>query len=459
MRNVTAATAMGIALLAAGEARADGRVFHQRAPGPAGVVSEFLTGQSEGRGITKAEDPVIPDQQALISFRDGRESLVIETAFTGKGTDFAWVVPTPAVPEIRQSPDYLLSSLSHQAQADLISQVPDLRIVALLLAGGLLVARHVRKDDRRRWRRVAATAAAVALVFQMATDGAPAGGPGVATAGPVGSALTLPTTPREELVEVRQRATVDAFDTVTLAARDPNALEAWLAKNGYSVPGGLADVAAAYVRDGWVFNAIRLRRDADTRATNRIRPLVFTFPAETPVYPMRLTGLTTEPVDVRLFVAGPARAVAEGFTSTRCASLTTEPNRAPGPGIIAMSRYNAGDLLDGTKYLTRLDRKFRPDEMGADVGVRWAPYVPAQAVVFSEYAADAIGWNLAALVAVASLLALASAEGSRMKRTPLPASRRWIGTAVIVTVAVAVGVGAVSFLPQAETRPAKAGNR
>ena len=149
------------------------------------------------------------------------------------------------MPEIRPSPDHLLSSLSYQAQADLISQVPDLRIVALMLAGGLLVARHVRKEDRRRWRRVAATVAAVALFFQMATDGAPAAGPGVATAGTVGNALTLPTTPREELVEVRQRATIDGFDTVTLAARDPNALEAWLAKNGYSVPGGLADVAAA----------------------------------------------------------------------------------------------------------------------------------------------------------------------------------------------------------------------
>lgn len=459
MRNVVAATAMGIALLAAGEARADGRVFHQPAPGPAGVVSEFLTSQAQGRGVTKAEDPVIPDQQALISFRDGRETLVIETAFTGRGTGFAWVVPTPAVPEIRPSPDYLLSSLSYEAQANLISQVPDLRIVALLLAGGLLVARHVRKDDRRRWRRVAATAAAVALFFQMAADGAPVAGPGVATAGPAGSALTLPTTPREELVEVRQRATIDGFETVTLAARDPDALQTWLVKNGYSVPGGLADVAAAYVRNGWVFNAIRLRRDADTRDTNRIRPLVFTFPTQTPVYPMRLTGLTTEPVDVRLFVAGPARAVADGFTSTRCASLTTDPNRASGPGIIAMSRSEADGLLDGTQYLTRLDRTFRPDEMGADVDVHWAPYAPAQALVFSEHAADAIGWNLAALIAIASLLALASAEGSRMKRTPSSAGRRWIGTVVVVTLAVAAGVGAVGVLPQAETRPAEAGSR
>jgi hypothetical protein len=459
MRKAIAAAAVSAALLSAAEARADGHVFHQPAPGPAGVVSEFLVGQSSGRGITKADDPVIPDQQALISFRDGRETLVIETAFTGKGTDFAWVVPTPAVPDIRPSPDHLLSALSYEAQADLISQVPDLRVVALLLAGGLLVARHAGRGRERRWRRGAAAMAAVALVLQLAAGGSAVSDSSVATAGPVGSTLTLPTTPREELVEVRQRATIDGFDTVTLAARDPDALAAWLAGNGYSVPRGLADVAAAYVRDGWVFNAIRLRRDADTQDTNRIRPLVFTFPAEAPVYPMRLTGLTTEPVNVRLFVAGPARAVAEGFTSTRCASLTTDFERESGPGIIAMSRRNAGDLLDGTQVLTRLDRTFRPDEMGADVGVGWAPYAPAQALVYSEHAAHAIGWNLAALVAMASLLALASAEGSRMKRTPVSEERRWMGTTVVLILAVAAGIGTARALPQAETRPVAADAR
>ena len=40
----------------------------------------------------------IPDQQALIAWRDGIETLAIETRFVGTGTDFAWVVPLPSVP-------------------------------------------------------------------------------------------------------------------------------------------------------------------------------------------------------------------------------------------------------------------------------------------------------------------------------------------------------------------------
>jgi hypothetical protein len=43
----------------------------------------------------------IPNQQALIHCADGVERLVIETSFLGEGTNFAWVVPLPAVPEVK----------------------------------------------------------------------------------------------------------------------------------------------------------------------------------------------------------------------------------------------------------------------------------------------------------------------------------------------------------------------
>ena len=40
----------------------------------------------------------IPDQRALICYTNGTERLVIETRFTGAGTNFAWVVPLPSQP-------------------------------------------------------------------------------------------------------------------------------------------------------------------------------------------------------------------------------------------------------------------------------------------------------------------------------------------------------------------------
>jgi hypothetical protein len=47
----------------------------------------------------------IPNQQALIQFADGVEELVIETSFLAEGTNFAWVVPLPSVPEIEPVSD------------------------------------------------------------------------------------------------------------------------------------------------------------------------------------------------------------------------------------------------------------------------------------------------------------------------------------------------------------------
>jgi len=52
----------------------------------------------------------IPDQRALINFSNGVERLVIETRFTGRGTNFTWVVPLPAKPVIEVATPGLFSN-------------------------------------------------------------------------------------------------------------------------------------------------------------------------------------------------------------------------------------------------------------------------------------------------------------------------------------------------------------
>ena len=47
--------------------------------------------------------PQIPDQQALLHYANGTETLVIETTFVGEGTNFAWVVPLPAAARLAAS--------------------------------------------------------------------------------------------------------------------------------------------------------------------------------------------------------------------------------------------------------------------------------------------------------------------------------------------------------------------
>jgi hypothetical protein len=76
----------------------------------------------------------IPDQRALICFSNGTERLVIETRFTGAGTNFAWVVPLPSQPVIEEATTGLFPTLGYLFRPQIIHDVPRyyLGILALI---------------------------------------------------------------------------------------------------------------------------------------------------------------------------------------------------------------------------------------------------------------------------------------------------------------------------------------
>ena len=78
---------------------ADGKVFSSRA-----AIAEIS----------------MPDQRALICWSNGVERLVIETRFAGAGTNFAWVMPLPAVPEIEVATPGLFATLAYQLRPELL---------------------------------------------------------------------------------------------------------------------------------------------------------------------------------------------------------------------------------------------------------------------------------------------------------------------------------------------------
>lgn len=448
MRGSSLVATLGV-LLAGSAAFADGMV----------TGSGFLA-RKGGRVPDEVVVPsVIPDQRALISHRDGRETLVIETAFEGRGTDFAWIVPTPSVPRIEEvSPD-LFPRLTEATGPVLVSRVPDLGLAGLAIVAGLVVARHGGRRGARAARTIAAGAAALALLTPAGL--APRSGEaGVVTLGtPPAFDVRLPATPEEAPVSVRQREVVGAYDTVTLGARDPRALVEWLATNGYAVPAGMESVAADYVRDGWVFNAMRLRRDGDRTGAVRIHPLAFAFDTAAPVYPMRLTGVGAHPVRVEMFVAGSDRADADGFAVERCALLDGESRHDDGLGRVVVRDDAAKRFLAGAAVLTRLERTFEPEAMKADVPIRWTPFEHAQRMVFSERAATALAWNLGALLAIGAFVGLASASSGAPRRRSVRPARTWIATAAVLLVAADAALAVLVFAPTVETRPVAARSR
>ena len=77
---VTRALLVGLVILhTASAAVADGKYFHR--PTVAGEA-----------------DPAMPFQRALIAYRDGVETMLVESAVQGTGGDLGWVIPLPVGP-------------------------------------------------------------------------------------------------------------------------------------------------------------------------------------------------------------------------------------------------------------------------------------------------------------------------------------------------------------------------
>ena len=73
---------LALVAFATPSAHADGKVF-----------LSIATGSDEASST-------MPRQRAIIAFKDGVQHLAIDTAFTGAGEEFAWLVPLPSEPEI-----------------------------------------------------------------------------------------------------------------------------------------------------------------------------------------------------------------------------------------------------------------------------------------------------------------------------------------------------------------------
>ncbi|HTQ47554.1 MAG TPA: DUF2330 domain-containing protein [Polyangiaceae bacterium] len=130
-------------------------------------------------------------------------------------------------------------------------------------------------------------------------------------------------------VNVISQQTVGPYDTVQLQSTDPNALNNWLAANGYVVPSGFQPVIAAYVKEGFDFLALKL---APGQGVAAMRPVRVTTPGAGLSLPLRMvaagTGATVgvtvwvmadgryEPANMKSFTIDPSEITWDFSTST-----------------------------------------------------------------------------------------------------------------------------------------------
>ncbi|MDB4285473.1 DUF2330 domain-containing protein [bacterium] len=237
--------------------------------------------------------PDIPPQHAVLSWKGGVETLVVESTLDGEGSSFGWIIPVPSSPRsLEKVSPGLLRTLSFQIQPKLIHprHVPrlfgvDFRIimVGMMAAGCLIVLLYGFKGVMYSLVLLMLPAILLPNFLNFRHKAA-------------SSAGSVPT------VSILKRETVGSYEVTVLEAERSAELSEWLRNRGFSdLPGEAAPIIEEYIADGWVFVVARLLREG-IKGASTPHPILMEFEAEELVYPMKLTAVSGSPVYLEIFV-------------------------------------------------------------------------------------------------------------------------------------------------------------
>lgn len=457
------------------------------------MVSVFIAtlspAKADGKVFAPASVPqqvAMPDQRALLAWDNGVETLVIESAFVGEGTDFAWVVPLPGKPEVFPATRGTLPAavaLMQPAVADpipgawgymvicgglgLLSLVFGRRVIGVLVRsfvvligiaiGSFIIAALTGSEQvwllsfgagclclwpLRRWLRQDTSLAEILIILLIAGLLLAMMIPTVGTVrGIAGESI-----PGEIIAE---RHTVGDHDVTLLAGVKGDGVVAWLEQNGYALSDTARKIATEHAVGGGWFAASRVTREFTRSGRSVPAPLAFRFPTKQGVYPMRLTGAdATQPLTVELITFGPSRAEAEGLKVRTVAPVRpSEPEAKKGWKLTKPSTrerlISHPELVrwtQGARVATWMRGELSPSQMQKDMVIAWTGETDAHRL-FAVGKEDA--WlNAGALfgiVAFVGAMILGLAFGTR------PAPRKWAG--LVIGVALTGGLALRAFTP------------
>ncbi len=347
---------------------------------------------------TLADSPAIASQRALVIWRDGRETLVVEsTVRPGSSESLGWVVPLPAKPDSIGpcTPGTLKSLVSLLTPRILDWRTGEdwmsLGIPALLLS--LMVCFVMLTTGPKRLLGLLIVLCGLLLIGLFL--------PALATARGFAAAG----------VEVQSAGEVGSYDVSIISGDSSAAITDWLESNGFSCDAQAKSIFADYVAQGWCFAVAKLVRAHAGPMTPH--PLKLSFPTSKPVYPMRLTGLTSEPLMLDLFVLADQIGSVKSLKTWRadryrfsfgkdCFDVQRPQFVSEGESLVGMPSV-VGLMWDGC-VMTRLHGRLQPNQMQQDFQINFAPYLkPIRHSVYSKTAALRRSVGMAMLVLAAAL--------------------------------------------------------
>jgi len=247
----------------------------------------------------------------------GRITLIPNIHVTGRGEDFALLLPTPSIPEVNSVPDTLWAQAFRLTAAQVYTPRGDFDC----------------SDYTSN--------------FPMS--------PGAADDG----------------VDIVQQTRVGAFLLTTLQASDPAALVSWLNQHGFTLATEDADKFRPFTDRHWFFCAMQVDPSSSIGSWDvSMDPVAFTFEATQLEVPLGILGINRDMTfRMHFFVVDEHRAALPGFQTMYANRISPTEYAAIRTMYPQLSAYLSSGL-----FLTRLDRTFGgTDRMAGSILMTRAP--------------------------------------------------------------------------------------
>lgn len=364
--NLPRGLALLFALFLATACLADGKTFSM-------MVADPL---ADNTGST------MPRQRAIIAWDGTEQRLAIDTAFTGEGTEFAWLVPLPSEPEILPATKGMFDTAA------------------------VLTAPRLKTENGLGWPIGVGFAVLLMVFAAIVGKGRAARIVGVLLLSVIAATVLLPALGRARgsaagptTVQILSQSTAGIYDTTVLKADRAAELLAWLTSNGYGVPDGVEAVVQDYLDKGWCFAAAKLSIEAAGDGEHRAHPLQYRFAVADPIYPMALTAVGNGNIELELFVFADGSARSD-YMRVAC-SLEAEIDKA-GPDHdrrlsdvrdrpMPLAHPGLVEIAGQLPVLTRLHAILTPEQQSQDMQIKIVPFRERDPTFYTSEAR----WDLA----------------------------------------------------------------
>ncbi|HPO13122.1 MAG TPA: DUF2330 domain-containing protein [Candidatus Hydrogenedentes bacterium] len=331
--------------------------------------------------------PDMPCQRGLIVYRDGVETLVVESSFNGVGKDMAWIIPVPGKPtNISKTSSGIFVTLEMNLQPEIIdtaTSVFGIGFVILLLGANIFCNRKSCGIVMLVFMLDAFTLSCIVGTYAVNSMG---GNPEPAISG----------------IQVSDAVAIGDYDVQVIDADTPETISKWLQANAFrDIPDTGKPILGDYIAKGWQFIVARLSRESE--GLSKPHPLMISFTTSTPVYPMRLTQLAESDLNLDLFVIAEKQADVKRMK-------TVYSDRFVNDGADSMYPQNFGahvfsgylclpslvNLMWNNCVVTWLNADFANQQLAEDLYLNFEEPIPLRETVYTANGANyaAAGWAL-----------------------------------------------------------------